>query len=234
MTSDELVHIENQKQAADQVSISNSIGSLRFLSSNNWRDFVENISVVENILRSEQSGIYPQMDFHTRDEYRHSVEKIAKASMLSESTIASKALHMANENFIQRPDYPRSGHLGFYLVGKGVGRLVKESGTKFGLGERVKRLLRRMPLLLYAGSSVFLAALMTGTLVLRNWEDDFKRPLVSPRYFLRLPDWMQSVVHHAHQLDHHPGRSSTDSSKNGFLRWDSRALQNLGGYSIDV
>ena len=33
MTSDELVHIENQKQAADQVSITNSIGSLRFLSS---------------------------------------------------------------------------------------------------------------------------------------------------------------------------------------------------------
>ena len=80
MTSDELVHIENQKQAADQVSISNSIGSLRFLSSNNWREFVESVSVVDNILRTENSGIYPMMDFHTRDEYRHSVEKIAKVS----------------------------------------------------------------------------------------------------------------------------------------------------------
>ncbi len=94
MTSDELVHIENQKQAADQVSISNSIGSLRFLSSNNWRDFVENISVVENILTTENSGIYPLMDFHTRDEYRHSVEKIAKASNQPESAIA----HMALDN----------------------------------------------------------------------------------------------------------------------------------------
>ena len=75
MTSDELVHIENQKQAADQVSISNSIGSLRFLSSNNWRDFVEDVSVVERIFHAENSGIYPLMDFHTRDEYRHSVEK---------------------------------------------------------------------------------------------------------------------------------------------------------------
>ena len=59
MNSDELVHIENQKQAADQVSISNSIGSLRFLSSNNWRDFVENISVVENILRRRFTGFIP-------------------------------------------------------------------------------------------------------------------------------------------------------------------------------
>ena len=59
MTSDELVHIENQKQAADQVSISNSIGSLRFLSSNNWREFVENISVVENILNTESQVYIP-------------------------------------------------------------------------------------------------------------------------------------------------------------------------------
>src|SRR5882724_6247071 len=34
LTSNELVHLENQKQAADQVSISNSISSLRFLSTN--------------------------------------------------------------------------------------------------------------------------------------------------------------------------------------------------------
>jgi hypothetical protein len=131
MTSDELVHIENQKQAADQVSISNSIGSLRFLSSNNWRDFIENISVVENILRTEDAGIYPLMDFHTRDEYRHSVEKIAKAGTQSESAIAHLALAKANENFHNRPDYPRSGHLGFYLIGKGVKHLVKESGARF-------------------------------------------------------------------------------------------------------
>jgi cyclic beta-1,2-glucan synthetase len=176
MTSDELVHTENQKQAADQVSISNSIGSLRFLSSNNWRDFVENISVVENVLRSELCGVYPKMDFHTRDEYRHSVEKVAKASNLSESAVAQKALVMANDHYTQQPDYPRAGHLGYYLVGRGIKQLVKESGARFGPGERAKTFLRRVPLLLYTGSSVFLAALMTGTLVLRNWEDGFKNP----------------------------------------------------------
>ncbi len=176
MTSDELVHIENQKQAADQVSISNSIGSLRFLSSNNWRDFVEYVSVVENIFRSDNSGIYPLMDFHTRDEYRHSVEKIAKASKLSESNIARMALEKASQGLIERPEYPKAGQLGYYLVGKGVKQLAKEAGARFLFGERVRIFFRRMPLLLYTGSSFLLAAIMTGTLILRAWEDGYRNP----------------------------------------------------------
>src|SRR5450432_2664738 len=178
MTSDELVHIENQKQAADQVSISNSIGSLRFLSSNNWRDFVENISVVEKMLRSENSGIYPLMDFHTRDEYRHSVEKVAKVSNLPESAIAGMTLALANEGYLNRPDYSRAGHLGFYLIGRGIKQLIKESGAQFGFGERVINFIKRIPLLLYAGSSILLAAIMTGTLILRAWEDGYKNPWI--------------------------------------------------------
>jgi cyclic beta-1,2-glucan synthetase len=39
---------ENQQQAADQVSISNSIGSLRVLGATDWRAFVETQSVVEH------------------------------------------------------------------------------------------------------------------------------------------------------------------------------------------
>jgi cyclic beta-1,2-glucan synthetase len=176
MTSDELVHIENQKQAADQVSISNSIGSLRFLSSNNWRDFVENISVIENILRSEDCGVYPLMDFQTRDEYRHSVEKIAKAGNRSESSVAHMALEQANENYKIRTDYPRSGHLGFFLIGRGFKDLAKQSGARFSFGERFKNFCKKIPLLLYSGSSFFLAAFMAGTLILRSWEDGFRNP----------------------------------------------------------
>ena len=38
LTIEQLVQSENQQQAADQVSISNSIGSLRFLGAMDWRD----------------------------------------------------------------------------------------------------------------------------------------------------------------------------------------------------
>src|SRR4029450_169467 len=48
LTIEQLVQAANQQQASDQVSISNSIGSLRFLSAIDWRDFVETISMVEN------------------------------------------------------------------------------------------------------------------------------------------------------------------------------------------
>ena len=41
MTIKQLVQSENQQQAADQVSMSNSIGSLRFLGAMDWREFVE-------------------------------------------------------------------------------------------------------------------------------------------------------------------------------------------------
>src|SRR4029078_311423 len=44
-TSTTLIQSDNQNQAATQVSVSNSINSFRFLSTVNWKDFVEETSV---------------------------------------------------------------------------------------------------------------------------------------------------------------------------------------------
>src|SRR5450759_50604 len=97
LTIEQLVQSETQKQAADQVSISNSIGSLRFLGAMEWREFVETMSGVEQKLREDPGGVYGKMDFATRDRYRHVVERIAKASPLSESEVARKAIQLAHE-----------------------------------------------------------------------------------------------------------------------------------------
>ena len=83
-TIDQVFQLTSQSQASAQVSIGNSIGSLRFLGATDWREFVESVSVVEATLRTEPSGVYPTMDFATRDRYRHVVEEIAKGSSLSE------------------------------------------------------------------------------------------------------------------------------------------------------
>ena len=48
-----MVQLGNQQQAADQVSISNSIHSLRTLGAIDWREFVEAISIVERTLRED-------------------------------------------------------------------------------------------------------------------------------------------------------------------------------------
>ncbi|HSN61633.1 MAG TPA: hypothetical protein VLR49_11910, partial [Ferruginibacter sp.] len=118
LNSNELIHQENQKQAADQVSISNSISSLRFLSTADWREFVETTSIVEQTLSKDINGIYRQMDFFTRDTYRHRVEKIAKYSTLSEQHVAEMAIEFAKENAKTTTD-EKLTHVGFFLAGKG-------------------------------------------------------------------------------------------------------------------
>ena len=66
LTIERLVQSETQIQAADQVSISNSIGSLRFLAAMDWREFVETTSVVERKLREDPGGVYARMEFASR------------------------------------------------------------------------------------------------------------------------------------------------------------------------
>jgi len=68
--------------AADQVSISNSIGSLRILGATDWRKFVESVSAVEQILREESCRRLPRHGVRTRDGYRRTVEHIARRSSL--------------------------------------------------------------------------------------------------------------------------------------------------------
>jgi hypothetical protein len=70
---EQLVRAENQQQAADRVSISNTINSLRFLAATDWRVFVETMSVVEQTLRQDPGDVYDKMDFATRDRYRDGV-----------------------------------------------------------------------------------------------------------------------------------------------------------------
>ena len=91
-TIEQVFQQASQNQAADQVSIGNSIGSLRFLGATEWRDFVEAMSVVEHALRADPAGVYAAMDFATRDHYRHAVEQIAKRSRLSEDEVARQAV----------------------------------------------------------------------------------------------------------------------------------------------
>ena len=97
LSIEQLVQAGTQEQAAVQVSISNTIGSLRFLGSMDWREFVESMSVVEMKLREDPGGHYGRMDFATRDRYRHVVEEIAKGTRLSESEVARKAIQLAHE-----------------------------------------------------------------------------------------------------------------------------------------
>jgi len=120
LSSTGVVNIENQKQSADQVSISNSINSLRSLAVTDWRAFVESHSVVEHVLRGDPQGTYALMDFTTRDRYRHIVEYISKKSNTSEPEVARLALGLSSDAKTVNGAADRRSHVGYFLVDDGV------------------------------------------------------------------------------------------------------------------
>jgi len=158
LTISELVQTESQQQAADQVSISNSIGSLRLLSAVNWRDFVEQLSIVDQIFRTEVGGVYGKMDFATRDRYRHVAERIAKTSRLSEEEVARLAVRLSEESAAQRGNDDRSAHIGFYLIDKGLPTLQRVAGVRGPIPRIFRESIARVPLLTYVGAISLLTA----------------------------------------------------------------------------
>ena len=163
LTIDQLVQLEAQLQASHQVSISNSIGSLRLLSAIDWRDFVEQMSVVEKILRGDPAGVHASMEFATRDSYRHATEQIARRSTLSESEVAAKAIELAqvrgNAGDADTPD-PRTRHVGFYLIDEGLPTLERAVGLRRSAADALRTFGSRYPLQIYLGA----IAVITGTL----------------------------------------------------------------------
>ncbi len=151
LTIEQLVQLESQNQAADQVSVSHSIASLRFLSAMDWKEFVEALSAVEVTLRSDPAGVYSEMDFATRDRYRHSVEFLARHSRLSETDVAQRAIRLAADGARQKGREDRIAHVGFYLIDKGQPALESSAIVRWPWRTLVERGIHRFPLTFYAG-----------------------------------------------------------------------------------
>jgi cyclic beta-1,2-glucan synthetase len=176
LTIEQLVRSENQQQAADQVSMSNSIGSLRFLSAMDWREFVETMSIVEQILGEDPADVYGRMDFATRDRYRHVVEKTAKSSPHSESEVARKAIRLALEGAARKGGVDRAAHVGFYLIDEGLAQLERMAEVRLSPAGVLRKVGRRFPLLFYGGTILLMTAIFAGCLAakayaggLRGW-----------------------------------------------------------------
>ena len=163
-TIEQMVQSENQQQAADQVSIGNSIGSLRFLGAMDWREFVETMSAVESTLREDPRGVYGRMDFTTRDRYRHVVERIANRSRLTEVQIARLAIGFTGSARTAADGDDRASHVGYYLIDKGLPQLERAAEMRPTASGTFHRYAARFPLLVYLGPLLLTTALLTGGL----------------------------------------------------------------------
>ncbi|MDE2368268.1 MAG: cyclic beta 1-2 glucan synthetase [Burkholderiales bacterium] len=151
-TIEQLVKLEVQSQAAAQVSVSNSIGSLRLLASMDWRDFVEELSKVDAALREDPAAVYPSMEFATRDAYRHAVERIARHSDCSEAEVAGAAVQLARAAAaLPRPEV-HLAHVGYYLVDAGRVQLERTVAMRATLAHRLRAAVARRPFAWFAGA----------------------------------------------------------------------------------
>ena len=118
LSIEQIIHLEHQRQAAAQVTVGNIITSMRLLSTLDWRDFFEKVSLVDPLLGQDPAGAYAQMEFASRDRYRHVVERISKRTKASELDVARFAVELAGKQEAKK-SVPET-HVGYYLIGAGL------------------------------------------------------------------------------------------------------------------
>ncbi len=161
-TPDELTRREHLRQAADHVSVGNSITSMRAIAALDWTKFFELTSGVEAVLRQDPCGAYRQMDEPSRDRCRHAVEQLARRSRFDERSVAERALALAVEGASNRAQ-PAAGHVGHFLLDRGRKRLEAEIGYRPQWSERLRRPILRNPVGFYLSSlSLLIGALCVG------------------------------------------------------------------------
>jgi cellobiose phosphorylase len=204
ITIEQLVQSGTEQQAANQVSISNSIGSLRFLGATDWRKFVETMSVVEQKLLEDPGGSYGNMDFITRDRYRHAVEQLAKTSALSEAEVASRAILLCRQSAPESDADPRTAHVGFYLIDAGRPLLERAVNEHRSSVAALMQLAARFPLSLYLGAVLTLTGMLSAGMISKahaNALSDAMLALVvvlsvlaSSQLAVALVNWLLTVV----------------------------------------
>ncbi|ERI94105.1 glycosyltransferase family 36 [Clostridiales bacterium oral taxon 876 str. F0540] len=168
-SADKMIALEHQKQTGFQISIGNSITSIRQMGALNWRETFEKLSYVERLLRQDPAKIYDSMDFESRDYYRHKVEKLAKRINIEEAIVAKKALECA-ESCSEDIDYKK--HIGFYLIDEGTDNLKSELNFKEKGYASIKRFIKNKSAKFYIGtiviSTIVLCILVLGIIRVRN------------------------------------------------------------------
>jgi cellobiose phosphorylase len=161
VTATQLSETAGRTAAANQISIANSIGSLRFIGVMDWKNFVESLSAVEQTLREDPAGMHAHQDFATRDRYRHVIEDVARAGSCNEPAVARAAILLAQTAAERQGAHDRSAHVGYYLIDQGRQSLEQAVGCRKTLKSRVSRAGRNARVALYLGPILLLTLVST-------------------------------------------------------------------------
>lgn len=159
-----IVISEDGREPSDPSAlVANAILSLRAITDYDWQDFFESISQVERILRDDPAGVYPKMDFKTRDHYRKQLEQMALSSGWDETALAKLVVETAHEasgaNGRLNPAEDRKAHVGYYLTAAGRREIEKRLTIQQRKSEAARRWVLAHPTEIYLGSIAVLTIL---------------------------------------------------------------------------
>src|SRR6202167_6105203 len=162
-TAEEIVRAEHQEQAAMSVTVRNIITSMRLTSAFDWEEFFESVSLVDEVLRN--SSNFGEMDFTTRDYYRHAIEDLSRGSAHSEIEVAQRAAQRAKRSRAElhgdgNPPDERKADPGYYLISHGRLEFERELGFQVAWRRGVLRLYVRHAVPGYLGTIALLTALI--------------------------------------------------------------------------
>ena len=196
-TAEEMVRLEHQRQATMNVTVRNVIMSMRLISWFDWAEFVESVSAVDEVLRA--GSRFAEMDFATRDRYRHAIEVLARGAGRTEIEVAREAVAMAAESAApeagagaegasapgaevqiaaheqEAPDLAapeQATHRqdpGYFLIADGRLELERALGARVPLGVRLRRAYIRTATASYLGTITIVTAVLLAVPLALSW-----------------------------------------------------------------
>lgn len=147
--AEEIIIGEHHTLSSGNVTTGNIIRGLRLINDVDWTVWFEGVSRIDTILRERTD--FAALDFFSRDQYRTSIEQLARHSDLSEFRVAERAIELAGHaapseaasvDAVQ-PDAIAQADVGFFLVGPRRLELERSIGYRPTISEKIKRAFRK-------------------------------------------------------------------------------------------
>jgi cyclic beta-1,2-glucan synthetase len=149
--------------------------SLQALSITGWRDLLEPLIVIDQILRRDP--VYGRMDYASREGYRRAVAEIAERSELSEADISAAAVDLAAkakaEPINQDRARTRRVHVGYYLIDEGREALLARIGYSPSWIDRTRSLVKGRADGFYIGGILAVSIVLIGIILIPGFARDY-------------------------------------------------------------
>ncbi len=175
---EEIVQAEYQGQAAAQVTVGNIITSMRLLSTIDWSEFFESVSLIDPLLQTDPADVYSKMVFATRNRYRSVIERLARRTKTDELEVAKRVIEFAGQARRKNPNDQRRSHIGYYLIDEGLREIERDLRYKPPAADYFQRFVLKFPTAFYLGTTLVLTTILVAVSVFIAAYDGVSLPIL--------------------------------------------------------